>query len=717
MKSFDEMNYHPTAEKLVEILCIKTQNNNPLFFRVIVGYYFAKVASAMRATITTHDRGEIPVNMYALNLSPSGTGKGVSTGLMETQVLARFTDRFKNEVFPTMAELNLPKLSLKRAARKGSDPDDELAKVNKEFEDLGPLLMDFSEATPPAVKQMRQKLLMAGAGAVSLEIDEIGANLLGALEVLTTFLELYDVGRIKQKLTKNTADSKRSEEIAGTTPTNLLMFGAPSKLLNGSKQEEELYAMFETGYARRCLFGYARAANKMLDITPEQLYDMRTREDTNAFLEDLSEKLELLADASNVGRKLMMSKETMLLMLEYQLQCERAAALFPEHEEIKKAELSHRYFKALKLAGAYAFIDNSPELTIDHFYQAVKLVEESGQALSQLLTRDRAYVKLAKYIASVGKEVTQADLVEDLPFYRGASSQKADMLSLATAWGHSNNIIIKKSFVDGIEFLRGESLQETNLQEMVVSWSTDIAEGYASELAPWSKLHKLTQAQGLHWVNHHLANGYRNEESAIPGFNIAVIDVDGTINLSTVRMLLKDHAFLIYTTKRHTEEENRFRILLPMSHRLKLTAPEFREFMDNIFEWLPFAVDSQTSQRARKWLSHDGHYEYNEGKLFDVLPFIPKTAKNTERKTLLNTQASMDNLERWAINNIGDGNRNNMLLRYALILLDAGFDLEKIRTKVLELNSKIPDKLDDVEILSTVMVTVSKRMVAMAAKP
>lgn len=718
MKPFDEMTYNPTAERLVEILSAKTQNNNPLFFRVIVGYYFCKLASAMRASIATHDRGDIPVNMYALNLSPSGTGKGVSTGIMENTVMARFIERFKTEVFPVMAETNLPKLSLKRATRKGTDPDDELAKSQKEFEDLGPLLMDFSEATPPAVKQMRQKLLMAGAGSVSLEIDEIGANLLSSLEVLNTFLELFDVGRIKQKLTKNTTDSKRSEEIIGNTPTNLLMFGAPSKLLNGAKTEEELYAMFETGYARRCFFGFARSANKMLDVTAEQLYDLRTKTSTNQFLEDLATQLEMLADVSNVGRKLEISKETTLILLDYQLQCERKAAKLPEHDDMKKAEISHRYFKALKLAGAYAFIANSAEVTTEHLYQAIKLAEESGEAFANLLTRDRPYVKLAKYMAAVGKEVTQADLVEDLPFYRGGSAQKSEMLTLAIAWGYRNNIIIKKTFNDGIEFLRGEALEETNLNEMVVSWSQDIVEGYKAELAPWDKMNKLTQAQGLHWVNHHLSNGYRNEESAIPGFNMVVIDMDGGVNISTVKMLMKDYKFLIYTTKRHTEEEHRFRLVFPMSHKLKLNAQEYREFMENVMEWLPFEGDTSTNQRARKWLSNAGQFETNEGKLLDALPFIPKTAKNADRKALLNSQASMDNLERWAINNIGDGNRNNMLLRYALILLDAGFDLEKIRSKVMDLNSKIPDKLTEVEILTTVMVTVSKRIMAkMAGNP
>lgn len=708
MKTFDEMEYHPASEKLVQILCSKTQNSNPLFFRVLVGYYFSLVASMMRTTIATHDRGDIPVNMYALNLSTSGSGKGFSTNIMENSVINQFRGRFLEETFPILAENNLPKLALKRANRKSTDPDEELVRVQKEFDSLGSLMFSFDSGTAPAVKQMRHKLLMADAGSMNLQIDEIGSNLVGNVEILNTFLELYDVGLVKQKLIKNTADSVRNEEIVGRTPTNMMLFGTPAKLLNGSKTEEELYSMLETGYARRCFFGYSRASNKSTDMTPEEVYVQLTNQDSNTYLDELSDKLEALADIINVNKRLVVSKETSLLLIEYRLKCEREAELYPEHEEIKKAEISHRYFKALKLAGAYAFIDDSPELTQEHLYQAIKLAEESGNAFNKLLTRDRPYVKLAKYIATCKRDVTQADLVEDLPFYRGATGQKSEMLSLAIAYGYKNNIIIKKSFSDGIEFLRGETLKETDLSKMVLSYSSDITTDYHNEHAPFEKLHQLTQAPGLHWVAHHLNGGYRNEENCIPGFNLVVIDVDGGVSMSTVKLLMKNYKFLIYTTKRHTEEENRFRIILPINYELAMDAKDYKEFMSNIYEWLPFEVDTATNQRARKWLSHDGTYEYNEGEVLDALPFIPKTSKNEERKELMNSQHSMDNLERWVINNIGDGNRNNMLLRYAMILLDGGFDFENIRQRVMTLNNKIADKLDEAEVMSTIMITVAK---------
>lgn len=710
MKPYEEMAYHSTSEQLVSILCAKTQSTEPLFFRVLVAYYFSVCAAQMRCYISTPDRGDIPVNMYALNLATSGYGKGHATNIIEEKVMDQFIDRFLSETFPLLAETNLPKLALKRANRKAGDPDEELIRVQKEFESLGPLLFSFDSGTSPAVKQMRHKLLMADAGSINLEIDEIGANLVGNAEVLDIFLELYDKGKTKTKLIKSSSDNKRNEEIRGQTPTNMMLFGTPSKLFDGAATESQLYGMLDMGYARRCFFGYLKGAAKNINQTAEEAYEAGVSTKSHDLLESLSDRLGNLADIINVNKRLVISRATSILLIEYKLTCERAAAKMADHEEMRKAELSHRYFKVLKLAGAYAFIDDSAELTESHLYSAMKLAEDSGVSFNQMLARDRSYVKLAKYIATCKRDVTQADLVEDLPFYRGGTGPKNEMLSLAIAYGYKNNIIIKKSFSDGIEFLRGETLKETDLNEMVISYSTDMTEGYRNERAPFDQLHKMVQAPGIHWVAHHLTDGYRNEENAMPGFNLAVIDVDGGVNLSTAKLLLKNYKYLIYTTKRHTEDEHRFRIILPINYELEMDAKDYKEFMTNIYGWLPFEVDTGTNQRARKWLSHEGSYEYNEGELFDALPFIPKTSKNEERKELQNSQQSMDNLERWVINNIGDGNRNNMLLRYAMILLDGGFNFEGIRVKVMALNEKIADKLDEAEVMGTILVTVAKEI-------
>lgn len=709
MIPYDQLTHHPVSQKLANILISRIKTKEPLFFHLMIAYYFSMAAACMRTNIKTPDGKSIPINMFCLNLAPSNFGKTFSAKILSKEVLDQFQSRFQEQTLPAIAYANLPVIANRRAARKGSDPDDELAKVEKEYASTGEYLFTFDSGTEAAVKQMRHKLLMANAGAMNLMIDEVGLHINKNSDMLDVFIELYD-GEVGTKLVKNTREQQRFEQMRGTSPTNMMLFGTSNKLLDGGKQEDDFMTMLESGYARRCFFGYIKSNKNKIILTPQEALNMDKSVASSSVLQQLSNHFGNLADPININRSLVLPDASALTLYQYRNDCETKAKEFKEHEEVRRTELMARYYKVLKLAGAYAFVDGVAEISVSHIHAAIKLAEESGEAFESILKRDKPHVKLAKYIADMREDATHADLIEELPFYPKAQNQRHEMLSIATAWGYKHNIIIKKSFVDGIEFLRGETLKETNLDEMIVSYSNHEAYDYRNEVAPFDKLHILTQNDGLHWVNHHLEGGHRKEENAIPEFNMVVIDVDGGVALNTAKLLLKDYKAMYYTTKRHSQTDNRFRIILPTNFQLKLDAKDYKEFMKNFFDWLPFEVDDGTGQRARKWLSHNGHYEYNDGKLVDVLPFIPKTSKNEIRKQNLQDQQSLNNLERWVINNTGDGNRNNMILKYGMILVDAGFDFDDIRTKVCELNSKLPDKLDEAEILSTVMVTVSKAL-------
>lgn len=711
LRAFEEMEYHPTTEKLVEVLQTKTQNTNPLFFRVLTSYYWGMVSAHMRAGITGFmGKKPIPINIYAFNLSPSGTGKGHSSGVMETEVLNRFFDVFREKTFPILAEQSLELVSVRRATRNGTEPNDELIKLNKEFGSLGSLMMSFSEATSPAIKQMRQKLLLADAGACNLQVDEIGINLKATLEPLTTYLELYDKGLVKDKLVKSTSDNVRFEMVDGATPANLLLFGSPQKLLDGGETEQLLMELLEMGYARRCHFGYIRTAHKQEGLTADELYDQLFNSDSEDYLDELSARFETLADMVNIRKNIRLPKDVCLVLLEYKLFCERRSRNLSEHDTIRKAELEHRYFKALKLAGAYAFIDESPEITIDHLENSMKLTEDSGEACGHLLTPEKNYVKVAKFLSACRSPVTLADLDSDCPAYKGAKTVKEEIITMATAWGYTNNVIIKKSFVEGIQFLRGEALEETNLEEMIIAYSEDMTTGYRNERVPFTKLPRLLTADGFHWVNHHLKGGYRNEENAEQGFNTIVLDIDGTCQLSTAMLLLKDYKAVYYTTKRSTEDCNRFRIILPTNLILNLDADDYKEFYNNVLKSLPFEGDDSAAHRCKKWLSNPTDAVVTDGKLFDVLPFIPKTSKNEEREAKFQDQQSLDNLERWILNNTGDGNRNVQLHKFAMVLVDAGQTYDAITDKVANLNDKLPGKLTEAELSATIYRTVANEL-------
>ena len=708
--------YHPFSEQIVDILVKKVNNDNRHFFRILVGYYLSKVASMMRCNILTNDRDVVPVNTYVINLMVSGTGKGHSTNIMEREFVAFFKKEFLNTVFPRKAEENIENLAQEKATSRCSTGQSLLSfpeevviqkdKFNQQFARLGELAFSFDSGTSPAVKQMREKLLLASAGSMNLELDEIGSNMAANVDVLNTFLELYDVGLVKQKLIKNTAENIRSEELTGATPTNLMMFGTPTKLLDGGKTEEEFKTFLETGYARRLLFGYTIDNHRTKGATAKERYAQMVDTGLTTEIHNIQQVFASFATRP-FNPILQMSRENSIYLIEYQIRCEEAADEFKDHMAVHKAEMMHRYYKALKLAGAYAFADNSMEITQLHLDYAISVVEDSGEAFHTLMRKQGPYERLAHYLADCDKEVTQHELLEELPFYKGSEAQRKELMTLAMSFGYKHNIIIRKRMMDDIEFFTGETLIETDLNKLTVGVSTDIAYHYQTEHPPFDQLHKLTTAEGYHYTAHGFVNGHRKSDNVITGFDLLVLDCDGDISIATAKVLLEDYTFMISTTKRHTDQLNRFRLILPISHKLKLTPQEYSKFMTNVFEWLPFPVDEAAKDIARKWAAHPGHYEYNTGSIIDATMFIPETKRSDDTKAQL-TATGVGNIERWFRNHTSKGNRATHLYRYGMVLVDAGLPLGEIIEKMEAFNNSLDVPLPEDQFRKSTITSISK---------
>lgn len=713
MRDFSTLTDHPVLAKMVDIITKKTQNEDRNFFRIEGVYFLAKMASAMRAHIVTKDRGKIPVNLYALALATSGYGKGHSVSIIEEYFMDGFQTRFIETTLQELSTQNLVRLANKRAAYKNSDPSDEEERLKKEYENAGPYPFTFDSGTVPAVKQLRQKLLLAGAGGINLQIDEIGSNLLANAEIMNIFLELYDKGRTKAKLTKNTVDNSRGIDLDGPTPTNALLFGTPSKLLDGGATEEAFFEFLQTGYARRLLFAWGTQERSMKKRSAADVYKALTDPQMEGDVQVLARAFANLASPMNHEYDIEVPDDVGVQLLEYRFMCEEQADRLPEHMDLRKTELGHRYFKALKLAGVYAFIDQSPVMTEDNLYQAICVVESSGKDFAKLLSREPPYVKLARFIASNDVELTHADLTESLPYYKTSTAQRREIMDLATAWGYKNNIIIKKTFAEGIEFFSGESLNETNLDQMLFTYSEEMATNYVPQVQPFEKLSHLTGADGYHWCNHRFIDNHRRGDRVIEGFNMVVLDVDGGCSRQLAHEMLRDFVFMTHTTKRNGEDgKERFRILMPIKYELFLSKEDYRQFMNNIMNWLPFESDEGANQRERKWMTNpNAIHHYNlSGELLDPVRFIPKTSKNESHLRQMTDLKDLGALERWFAERMEPGNRNNQMIKYALALLDGGLDYPNIESRVMHFNQQLESPLSEAELQMTVLRTIGRKV-------
>ncbi|HUW67836.1 MAG TPA: primase C-terminal domain-containing protein [Candidatus Nanoarchaeia archaeon] len=701
--------YHDLQEEIVNILTIKTQSKQYHFFRLLVAYYFTKMASTMRTNIQTRDRGVIPVNMYALNLAVSGAGKGHSTNIMEELIIDGFTEAFLENTLPTISKQNLQVLANDRAIRDNCPVETWTNRLQKEYDSLGGYAWNFDSATTPAVKQFRQKLLLSSVGSMNFEMDEAGSNFLSNMEVLATFLELFDKGLVKQKLTKNTVENTRHEEVKGYTPTNMMLFGTPVKLLDGSKTEDDFKQALETGYARRLFVGYSNQPKKLLFDNAVDLYNAVTDTSLDSAINRIRAYLRDLGSMSHINPVMHIDRDVTIELMAYKLSCEKKAADFAEHEEIFEAEMSHRYYKCLKLAGAYAFIDKTRQITSEHIKCAIQMCEDSGENFNRMMSKEGPYVRLAKYLATVQRPQTHVDLMENLAFFKGSKQDKSELINLASAWGCTNNIAIQRYQVDSVEFLTGETLAVTDLNSVQVSHSVDIANNYVTENPPFNKMHHLVCGTGYHYCSHGFEKGHRHKDQVLPGFNLAIIDVDDGTKIETAMALLDKYTALYATTKRHQKNHHRFRIIFPLSHYLKLSIEDHTRFMENLFNWLPFSVDTAPKDIARKWESFPGIHHYVLGELLDATRFIPKTQKEYQQQKDRISQSNMNRLERWFAQNIEIGNRSNMLLRFGYALLDSGKTVDEAEEELLDFNSKLTAPLNKKEVQHTICASLRSK--------
>ncbi len=694
-----------THKRILEVLQKKMVNPNHGFFSNLVMYKLAQLSSNMHATVSFAGGKKIPTNVYVLNLATSGFSKGRGNKFLEDEVFAEFKEKFTRHVM-----IDRPKAVVTANA-------EAIALISGEREDLvennlWKVITDLplyvyaygSGTTTEGLKGMMTKLSMIRTGAVSIEIDEIGSNLTTNKEVMDTLLESYDAGLTKNKLKLTSSNG----EIEHAVPTNLMMFGTPSKLFDGGKVEEELLSFLDTGYARRLLFGYVHdnpkkmsAADRiasLTDVTLETEIDM------------LRGELGLIGTTARFGIDHELDSDANIALFEYQEKCETNAAKFKSHEDIQKTELEHRYFKVLKIAGTYAFIEGSKEVIKRHIEEAIEIVEESGEQFNFMMKKDKAYVRLAKYIAEEnGSAITLADLTTDLKFFKGSESQKREMITLARSWSASNNIVITEKLINDITYFTGELIKETDLERLIVSTSIEFADNYKPHMGKWEDF-KAMANMDINFSTHHYIDNHRDDKNAHKAFNLLVLDVENSVPMAMAKQLLKEYKAIYYTTKRHTEKDNRYRIILPLAKTMNMDMDSHKQFYKNIFEFLPFSVD-EIAHASAKWQCYKtAEVSWTDGEMFDPLPFIPNTTLEKNTKTKFEKfGGSTTKLEKHIL--ATTEGRNNALLRLALVHTDSGKDEDTVRALIMSTNSKLDDPLPESEIDVTLMKTVRKKII------
>jgi hypothetical protein len=724
IEDFKKYGYNPICETFTQYARSSTQENRPKFIRSLVTAGICKICSNMGTKVITRAGSKIIPNMYMLALMPSGFGKTRSVQLIEKTLITPSFEKYTREVYPKIkikARERLLKLLVTSTAE---DPEmtseklSELATAGMGY--LGDLYPKVEAITPVAVLQAAHQIRLHKTGSLNLEIDEIGSYLSEAKEVLNMYLKLYDTGELGVKAIKVSKEALRVPNVKGHAAANLLLFGTPAKVFDGANVESLFTELLSIGFGRRLLYVFDSSPGEINNMTSEEIYDlMANASETEDEILELTKSVADNVTLENVGKHITMPKSVYIKMIEYQKECIEISNNLPDIHSIRKAEILDRSFKALKYSAAYCWVSGESEISIENLAHAVNLIEDSGEALIKVLTRTPKHIQLFQYLCQSERAKTEADIVKELTSFCGTKTQREDIVHLAFSHAQTVNGGIVEYVENKVKFYKGYLLEESSIDSILVSYSKGRTFNYikAPEL-DLEQLKKVVLMPNYCFTVHNFVDGHRNADNVIYGFNLIVLDADsGEVSLQEASNLLQDYTHMIYATKRHTVEKPRFRVILPMSHKLKLDKTEFTKFMRNVFLWAPLNLDEGASDIARAWSCNKTEEvivnSSEETKLVNAMQF---TAGRVEEKKLRALSEGTEGFSKsyvWFRNQIetGENTRNVMLFRFLKGLQDSAKsisteltaqDILQIKDRVTQLNESLTHPLTLAELNDTI---------------
>ena len=398
----DKNKLNPLALKIAEDL-MKVRTGLPLSPAIAsVNYKLSNIASQMHIRVDTKSGYQpTPVNTYTLVLLNSGGGKNSSLGLLDRWFFGDAFNKIREVVFPYYKEKALKKLEEKGINR-----------------DIHNWTQSVSNATMSGMFAYAESFSLAGFGSLNIEIDEIGNAVASKAELFEMLLTPYDNGDFQPVAKRSDSNAM---DISGL-PVNLYSFGNKVRLFNGDNTERQFIQLIDEGYGRRFIFVDDNSVPKLK--TPKEIMEeMEISEQTRINRADDRKYIADLVNSANFNKILEMDYDAMYM---YAVIKAESDAFISEHKGLLpavQADISERYFKTAKLAGVYAFFDNSSFVTGKHMEQAYEVVKESSEVLMELRRVKPLHDRLLEALLKEEKPVTSQHMLA-YPFVNSTWTKK-----------------------------------------------------------------------------------------------------------------------------------------------------------------------------------------------------------------------------------------------------------------------------------------------------
>lgn len=417
-------------------------------------------ASNLRKPINW-EKSLIPVNTISFIIAGSGIGKDSSMQMIRKALIPAY------EKINKYREDQAKATAVEDAELDGKKPKDwrkYYSKPRDLFSGIGTL--------PGQMKHLAA-LEKGKLGAGYIQVSELGSELQSNKDIAENIMALaigYDSGYIPAKTVK---DDTQQVDTIQNLPFSGLMFGSPNNIIMDETVKTKFKEEFSTKLSRRSFFSFSQEtiARPVYD-SKEESHIAKREAKAAAFkaMEGLEPWLTQLVDATT-HVPLEVTTEVEDLFGDYQSYNEWFSDTMSKQHPMSILHRQHMQWKALKLAGALAILENDTTIEARHYVDAINLSEVFSSDLEafEIELAKEPYELFSDYMLSIveqGYASISIHKLRKMGFVKGTGSAQAKMLELIDL-ARSYDDVNRYEFAEGyIHFYQGEGGENFERDEL-----------------------------------------------------------------------------------------------------------------------------------------------------------------------------------------------------------------------------------------------------------
>lgn len=583
--------------------------------------------SQFRVNIRHWNDSLIPINSLFFLIAKSGTSKDSSVKY------ARKCFSKGYELIQEYRRERAVEAAISLAKENGSESPNSFSEYKSYISLPPPLFAAIS--TPEGFIAHLNNLSTFPIGSGFIYSGELGQELstnANMVENLKVLAELYDEGSKEVKILKS--KENQSKEVRGI-PVSALFVGSQDNILYDDTVKRKFKTEFTSKLARRsCLIfineeSILPAFNNIPDFlaNEQKLEDeaKAVREQVIDFIEDLTKDL-----IRNRPNQLEVSKEVRDLFTLYKRYNEEIADKIDNQYPMAKLTRAHLQWKALKISGAFALLDYSPIIKLEHYKGAIQFLELINRDIlffEQELVKEpyELFVDYCRNYAVDGIFHLSLHNLRKCGFVptRGQSIQALkELVKLANSYDNKAIYSLKD---DTVYYKALEKTENILVSYLPLKGSKGYRkrhcnEGYICIETTFAELEQLLSEDNA-YSPFRFKNGHRGIDNIDSTCKWVVLDVDnGEITDNEAHILLSDINHLIARTS-NASNPFKFRVLIELDSEVDIPNHKWRQFIYSISQELGIEINVDNLPKSQIFFS------YADRNILSVLDATPLPVK------------------------------------------------------------------------------------------